>query len=46
MLRLLRLGLGCSERPGTQDVVREGQSGNRSPNIGSPLTDWALVASS
>jgi hypothetical protein len=31
MLRLLRLG--CSERPGTQDVVREGQSGNRSPNI-------------
>ena len=24
----------------------ESQSGKRSPNIGSPLTDWALVASS
>jgi hypothetical protein len=39
MLKLLRLGQGCSEQPRTQDVVREGQSGNRSPNIGSPLTD-------
>jgi hypothetical protein len=39
MLTLLRLGQGCGERPRTHDVVREGQSGNRSPNIGSPLTD-------
>ena len=46
MLKLLRLGQGCSEQPRTQDVVREGQSGNRSPNIGRRLTDWALVASS
>jgi len=47
MLKLLRLGQGCSEQPRTQDVVRDGQSvGERSPNIGSPLTDWALGASS
>jgi hypothetical protein len=27
-------------------VMREDQPGNRSPNIGKPLTDSALVASS
>jgi hypothetical protein len=30
---LLRLGQGCSEQPRTHDLVREGQSGNRSPKI-------------
>jgi hypothetical protein len=36
----------CHGRLLERDQMRKSQSGKRSPNIGSPLTDWALVASS